>query len=184
MTSREGFTLMGSSAKVLTFTAVAILAAVAYLIGFAGQDAAADHDPGSSVIDIMAVDVDSTGNTPSDIGTIDDCASLSSVGETIVVDVVVDQIPADGLSGITGDFTYNPAVLQVNSLSVEQIMASGALSPFLQADATPDTDGVFHLDVLDFSGVYESGEGVLVQFVFEAVGSGTSQIGLENFNFG
>src|SRR6266545_7492170 len=156
--------------------------AVAFVLAVFGLDAArADHDPGSSVIDIIAFDTDTTLNTATHVESIEDCVSLASVGNTAVVDLVVDQVPADGVGGFETDVLYNPAIVKVTAVQGSFLLAasgpSGITSTF--TDPVPDTDGDFRVSFLDSSTNYESGEGVLARITFEAVGNGKANLTTE-----
>jgi hypothetical protein len=163
------------------FAAVVAIGALFVL----GGSASADHDPGDPDVHILAVDTDTRSNTATHIETIDPCASLPGTGSTISVDIAVDQVPDAGASGIGIDVLYDPAVLHVTGLNFNQLLASGgSFNPITSSDSFPDSDGDFRFDVLDISGINESGEGVLARVTFQAVGNGTSAINLDDFLIG
>lgn len=168
---------MGSAARAFISAGgvVALLIAAAFL---AVQNGAyASHDAGGTNIDILAFDVDASGNTATSVGTIDDCVSLAGPGSTTTVDVIVDQIPAGGISVFGFDTVYNPAVLRVTAAQTDLLLASGGgYVPFNFIDSIPDSDGAFRADVVDLGTNYETGEGVLMRLTFEAVGSGSSPL--------
>ena len=84
--------------------------------------AASSASPASAGSDIatLAVDTNTTGNTATAIGTIDNCLGSVTNGATFDIDIVVNAIPTynnvqtghTGLSAFSYDLTYNPAVLE------------------------------------------------------------------------
>lgn len=160
---------------VLVASVFVLLALVAY--GGIRQGVYADHDPGTSVVDIFAYDTDATGNTATHVETIEDCVALPGVGATQTIDVVVDQVPDGGMSGFGMNILYNPAVLKITASDTTQMLAAaGGYFPFSLGEPVPDTNGDFRIDIADLSPNYETGEGVLVRLTVEAVGTGTSSL--------
>ncbi|MEO8457198.1 MAG: thrombospondin type 3 repeat-containing protein [Chloroflexota bacterium] len=145
------------------------------LIAFGGS-AQAHHDPGDPDIDIVSIDADITGNTATSLGPIDPCGSIASVGGTLNVDLVVDQIPDAGVAGVQGDLLYDPSIVKVTALDYNFLMASGQINAFSFSDVPPDTDGDFFFSIADLSGVAESGEGVIIRVTLEAVGIGVTTL--------
>lgn len=97
----------------------------------------------------MAIDADPTGNTATHVETIDPCASLAGPGSTATIDIAVDQIPDEAISGIGITVLYDPAVVSVTALDFQYLMAAaGPMQTFDSSDGLPDTDGEFHIDVL------------------------------------
>jgi hypothetical protein len=142
-----------------------------------GQSAQADHDPGSSVIDILALDVDSTNNTATHVETIDSCVSIPSVGGTATVDVVVDQVPATGMAGVEMDVLYNPAIVRVTAMQIDLMLAAaGPMNTANFSNPLPDSDGDYRLGVFDVGGPLESGEGVVVRLTFQAMANGVTAL--------
>lgn len=91
---------------------------------------------------------------------------------------------ASGLSSITLTVTYNPAVLKATVVNEGSLMrADGAKTSF-----TPTIDAnIGRIDLVvtrpgDTAGA--AGNGVLASVIFEAIGPGTSQIGVSGIALG
>ena len=147
----------------------------------------------ASYINTLAIDTSIAGNTPTTIGPIDTCASLS-VGQSVDVDVVVDAIPplsggGGGIFGFGFDILYDPTVVQVTAkadLATTSLIASGgnAYTPYSFTDASPDTDGDYQVAEADGSTNYESGAGTIIRLTLTAIGAGTSQLHLDDIGGG
>jgi hypothetical protein len=147
--------------------------------------AQADHDPGGSAIDIFAFDMDSSGNTATHVETIEDCVALANVGDTTVVDLVVDQVPVDGALGIDTNVLFNPSIVRVTAVQGDLLLASsGTPSLFSFSEPVPDSSGDYKISFSDSSTDYESGEGVIVRLTFEAVGTGKATLTAEDISYG
>jgi hypothetical protein len=178
---------------------LALLAAVSILvISGRGSDVAdaafGVSDPTPGQINTVAIDLDSTGNTPTSVSSVEFCRDGLIGGNTFTIDIVVDEIdPSDGVSGISANLIYNPAVLQINARSGGGV-AGGADDPlFFQlvtvpagtyfdafSDALPDTDGDYRIEAAEITSATqsESGEGWLARLTVEVVGSGVSTLSL------
>jgi hypothetical protein len=139
-------------------------------------------------IDLLAADTDTTGNSANAIGSVEACAE-TSVGNQIVVDIIVQDVPAfvgpapnqgGGVSGFDFFVHYDPAILNVTGSDISQMLAVEAGSgPLDFGDTPPDTgDGEFHVAAGDF-GPSEMGDGVLARITFDAIGAGTSSIDID-----
>lgn len=147
----------------------------------------------------VGIDMDITGNNDSKIGTIDNCAKIPKVGDTLTFDLVVKEIdPAIRIAGYQVDIDYDPNVIQINSVissdsagstapnnvTILSRIASGGGSGFVELTegSLPDTDGSFTVAVADGTGNpsppanHEDGEGVLARITVEAVGTGVSDL--------
>ncbi len=169
--------------NILAFRGYLLLAglgALITLLGLTHSSATADHAPGSTTIDIVAVDTNPTGNTALTIGTTEQCRSVSS-GASVTVDVVVDQVPAAGLTQFGFNLGYDPALLEVSDAN-PNFMLKGQVPAFIldSSDFVPDTDGDFRGDVQDASANFETGDGVLMRLTLQAIGDGVSQLVLSN----
>jgi hypothetical protein len=178
--TNEVFSVLGvgmrNIARPVFVLSIAVITACLLVLGPSAQ---ADHDPGGPDVDIIAIDADITGNTETHIESIESCASIAGPGSTATIDIIVDQVPVDGTTGINADFIYNPAVLRVTALNFDLLLGSGGpMSPIYSSDTVPDSDGDFRFDVLDISANVESGEGVMARLTLEAVGNGISILAL------
>jgi hypothetical protein len=164
---------------------LAVIAAAGFVVALAaalspGESAEATHQP----IPLLAVDTNITGNSANTVGTVQTCGQFASVGSTIQVDVVVQGVPAavetqpgvweHGLAGVSFDLLYDPAVVRVTGFNGAMMMA-GAFTGF--SNTVPDSDGKFRVESAVFGG-YPSGNGAVVRFTLEAVGTGTTPLTL------
>lgn len=125
-------------------------------------------DDGDTVADEDPLDyIDNDGDTLTD---------EDLPGQMVVIDVYIKDVPP--LRGFHAAFNYNPAVLNVVSVDVDQFLTSDGGSLMLLLDPLPDSDGDYGAGALDIPGPHEDGEGVLVRLTLQAVGSGVSQADL------
>jgi hypothetical protein len=142
----------------------------------------ADSVPGS--INSIAIDMDTTGNTPNGlIPSVETCNAVA-VGGYLNIDIVVDEVdPADLLKGFqSNNITYvgaGPGAINITGVN-DKLMdnVNGASSVTSLSDPTPDSgDGLFSASSLDFAaGAGESGEGELAQLTITGVTPGVSAI--------
>lgn len=150
--------------------------------------------PGTGQVNLVAFDGDTSGNAPTSIGTVQNCASIPSVGGTVVIDVVVDSIPPfdggtfdGGLGGLGFNVTYDPAIVSVTAKQVAgaSLLAANPDSSITSfSNAVPDSDGDYKVAEADSGATYESGAGVLVRLTFTGVANGTSPIGVTDTDGG
>ncbi len=70
--------------------------------------------PPLSTVDLVAIDMDTTGNDDSTVGTIENCGEIAAVGDTHTFDLVIKGVdPADRIKGYQIDIDYDPAVIQI-----------------------------------------------------------------------
>jgi hypothetical protein len=149
------------------------------------------HDPLLGYVDAVAVDVDTTGNTPTSVQSVETCrADILFDGDpaapnpTLFVDIVLDEIhPGDTLGGIATDVVYNNAVLSVVTRGgAESVLQGGAQNAtYFDAfsDALPDIDGDYRHEAASLGGgPFPSGEGVAVRMELEVIGAGVSPLDL------
>ncbi len=160
-----------------------------------------DRASAAQFVNTLAVDVDTTGNTPTSIGPIDRCVELE-VGESVDVDVVVDAIPPfdpgdnpdsinDDIGGLVGlgfNILYISSVVNVTtraSFYTTSLLAAEPNSVIASAAGVlPDTDGDFKVSALDSYYPAESGPGTLIRLTLTAVGTGQSSITLSDTGAG
>jgi hypothetical protein len=146
------------------------------------QPSPATPTPIIGLIGRLAIDADPTSsplNTPTAIGSTETCKSFATAAnQTFDIDVVVDSIPSPGAVAFELDLLYNPAVLKVTGLNEQLLLLQnpppGTILNF--GDATPDTDGDFHLAAINHVGGYETGAGVLARITLQVVGAGVSTL--------
>ena len=156
--------------------------------------------PGGCGMDAMSVDTDTTGNTATAVGTIENCIEVTA-GATVTLDITAQGIPAfndggDGSAGVAAindnggmigyafDVGYELAVMSVTASSVTDpppppiLLAANAGSSILNAgDPLPDTDGNYTASAIEAgaSMIPESGSGVLERMTIAV--SGTAPAG-------
>jgi Ca2+-binding RTX toxin-like protein len=165
---------------------MAVLAMMAVVVLVDNEQTQANHPPGApGTVDIVAIDVDPTGNEPNGAWPIWDQCRPVSLNDTFEVDIVVDNVnSADGLSGFKFIMGYDPSklrVLDVNDyLMIGSYAPPGATPPPTQRvrDPLPDTDGSLALDFLETENFYESGQGVISRIRLEAIGQGITSLTL------
>jgi hypothetical protein len=171
---RHASLYLGAIAAVVALGALA----VASLGSTEGPATANTSGPGT--VDRVAVDVNTSGNDDSTVGTIQDCAELANVGDTLDIDVVVEGVHAnDRIQGYQFDLDFDPAVLQI--IDYIDIDAAGSNSPDdvtmisrissaggagltsaseFVIPALPDTDGSYQAAAVDGTAIVTtSGQG-------------------------
>jgi len=154
---------------------VAGLAFLAFLLAGPWGDSTGAEPAVSVGVD---VDIDDDGdtipdNTATSLGSIEACIEVDSGGDPFDIDVYITDVPP--LQGFNVAFNYDPTVLNVVGVDVEQFLATDGSNLVLMLDPLPDRDGDYGAGAFDTSGPHESGEGVLVRLTLQAVGSGVSQ---------
>lgn len=168
------------------------LAAIAIALVALALSTASTPAQGQETITV-AIDVDSTGNQPTSLGTRQDCITINS-GDTLAIDITVDSIPpwsddnGDTLpdNGDTGAMTafqfvlnYDPQVIMITAADQQLLIAANGVTPQDFTESVPNNDGQFEVAFVDFStGPPEDGAGVLSRITITAVGSGNSELQL------
>jgi hypothetical protein len=143
-------------------------------------------------VERVSIDARIDGNSVTTWGSVEGCAEVA-IGASATVDLVVEGLPAVGGSamGITGfdlKLGYDPALLRVAALDVNQLLGVRPNSfPSSLGDPLPDADGSFRVTVVDFgpnSGdpatISETTGGILVRVTFAAVAAGVSDLTLND----
>jgi hypothetical protein len=158
-------------------TFVAAAAITAALALFSTPTTHGGSTPGQ--IDLVAIDTDPTGNQPNGpLGPVDSCREVA-VGETFMVDVIVDEIDgSDGITGFSLEFVHPDDHVTVESwtaagLMLDSMPGSNLLTGL--SESLPDGDGRFLMVVLDFGAgaiTNEVGKGVLARLNLRAGDAG------------
>jgi hypothetical protein len=159
-----------------------LIALSACLLGNGQRAAQAESD--ATVV--VGIDVDPNGNTPTSLGTIDQCISVSS-GANFDIDVFLDKVPSPhNLGGFEYRLIYDSTKLQVNAIDhgagTSLIMSQAGSGTLELGDCSaagspcPDTDGSLYASLLDM-GSQASAEGpgslgVLGRYTLQVVGGG------------
>jgi len=116
---------MGGFGTKITFSSIVLFAVpvAAVVLAFLYLGLFVHAVPQGSV-DLVAIDMDTTGNNDTNVGTIQNCAAIPNVGvhnqfpaadgTTQILDLVVKGVDAaDKLAGYQFDIDYNPAVIEI-----------------------------------------------------------------------
>ncbi len=129
----------------------------------------------------LAIDVDPTGNSPTSVGSIEDCRSVEP-GATFDVDVVIMNV--ENLLTWEAPFVYDRSILEVTDGDVRMFQQANPGSDVVDfSELLPDTDGQFFMGGGDVGNALDSGTGVLVRLTLRAVGSGVGQVALAQLDF-
>ncbi len=176
----------------LLLLAAGVLIAVGLVVsGLRVTASRANHgaSAGQTVVDRVAIDTDTAGNTATSILLPRQTCSTLTVGATLDVDITVDEVPplsgdAGGLALFQVELSYDSAKLKVWAKSSMMLGANPGSGPIFDlSDATPDTDGAFTAAFSDFStdpAAAESGPGVLIRITLEGVAAGLSDLTLSD----
>ena len=157
---------------------VVIVAAAAGVFAAAPWTDGAQANDSDSAIGLIAVDVNTAGNTATSLGLTDTCVRIEP-GATVVVDIVVDAIPTDRpMTAFQLELLYDPAIVNVTANDVAMLLATNAdFNPQYVGNPLPDTDGDFLVAVADFTmSPGDTGPGVLSRITLSAVGSGVTNL--------
>ena len=141
----------------------------------------------------IAVDVDTKGNGPLTVDTIDTCNdTMQTAGDTLTIDVIVDEINTnDRLLAWSFNLEYDPSVVEIidanRDMMIKALPDSGANGGFVEigdenpTPARPDKDGLLVQLISDFGTLspattHEAGKGVLLRVELRATGTGQSAL--------
>jgi hypothetical protein len=132
--------------------------------------------------ELMAVDTNTTGNTPNGLGTLDSCVEVAAGGST-TLDITIQNIPASqelAMTAFAFNLRYDPTAISVTAADNVQLLtvAPGSSNPPITAGdevLLPDIDGQFMAASADVGplGSEESGSGVLERLTVN-VGAGAA----------
>ncbi|HEY5625875.1 MAG TPA: cohesin domain-containing protein, partial [Dehalococcoidia bacterium] len=137
----------------------------------------ASHSPGA--ISLLYIDVDTSGNTATTLGTAEGCRSVAPL-ESFTIDIAIADWPANGdtLVGFEADLNYDPSVLSVTAVDYGMLLMAAGGTPVSFGEPVPDSDGIFLQSVFDIVGPEESSGGVLARITLEGQGAGQSELTL------
>jgi hypothetical protein len=170
--------MSGTYIKGTLAVAIAMIAAIT-IIAFQGNDrqAHANHNVE------FGVDVNTSGNSTTAVGTIDTCRVVSQ-GQTFNIDIVIKNV--NNLIATEAYFQYNPALLTIqtrSSMVGSDVTTGGTFqstqagsSVFYTGDTLPDSDGIFKIGGVDSGNVNgDTGQGVVIRLGVKAkIASGVS----------
>lgn len=143
-------------------------------------------EPDGPSIELLAIDVDPEGNSPTSLGTVESCLSAPP-GALITIDIVVDSIPvaADLQGGILGfqfELRYKKRALTVVSVDNAQMLTANAGSnPIELTEPLPDRDGSLVTIFADLSETTpENGDGVLSRIILKKMSRSSAAIEIAN----
>jgi len=159
--------------------AVSALAATAFAGAAAvGKGLTADPAEAQQADTRIGVDADSSGNSDTSLGTIDECVVIAE-GETQIVDVFVEDVT--DLLAWEAVLSFHPEVIQVADADVQLFMAANEGSDVQDISGElPDSDGRYWLQAFDAADppAPDSGTGVLARVTVKGVGPGVSELDL------
>jgi hypothetical protein len=126
----------------------------------------------------IGIDADSSGNTATSLGTIDECAVISK-GESHDVDIFVQNVT--DLLAWEAVITFDPKVLQIVGEDVQLFQAANEGSDVQDVSGElPDSDGRYWVQAFDAADPIapDSGSGVLARITVQGVGPGVSELRL------
>jgi len=152
--------------------------AVAVLVAFAAALISRDAHPlqAQAPETSIGIDADTTGNSATTLGAIDDCVQIGT-GDKHTVDVYVQNVT--DLMAWEAVLVYEPKVLEIVDEDVKLFMASDQGSNVQSASTDlPDDDGHYQMGAFDAADPLSpnSGSGVLVRLTVRGVGPGVSPI--------
>jgi len=176
--------------------------ALLVLLSIAGTDGPPEaegafgvSDPIPGAVDRLAIDVDTTGNTPNSVASVQTCREVS-VGQIFTLDIVVDEIPPynqqdsySGVNGMTVDLLYTPGPngLRVTSRGVGSDVGWFQSGPGTYFDSPsnfmPDNDGDYRHEATELGAlvsVTESGEMVMAHLTVEILGPSVNILSLDD----
>jgi hypothetical protein len=157
----------------LRFAPAVISLALALAVGVANAPAHAQQTDTS-----IGIDADTSGNTDTALGAIDDCVVISE-GESHEVDIFIRDVT--DLLAWEAVLTFEPAVLVVVAGDVQLFMAANEGSDVQDVSGElPDRDGRFLVQVFDAADPLapDSGSGVLARVTVKGIGPGVSELRL------
>ena len=140
----------------------AVVAGLAILGGLINVQAAGSN------ADYYAVDLDTTGNTSTSLGTRDECREVTANSD-VIIDITIANVPAgaDAMIGYSYELSYNASVMSVTAKDTSGLLSTAAgYAPFDAGDTVPDTISPYVADVLDTGAAGVSGSGFLQRLTF------------------
>jgi hypothetical protein len=126
----------------------------------------------------IGIDADTSGNTDTALGAIDECVEISE-GESHEIDIFVEDVT--DLLAWEAIISFEPAVLQIVDEDVQLFMAANEGSDVQDfSGELPDSDGRYWLQTFDAADplALDSGSGVLARVTVQGVGPGVSELRL------
>lgn len=126
----------------------------------------------------IGVDADTTGNTATTLGTIDECVVIGG-GDSHEIDIFVEDV--SDLLAWEAVIVFEPKVIQIVDEDVQLFMAANEGSDVQDVSGElPDGDGRYWLQAFDAADPLapDSGTGVLARVTVKGVGPGVSQVSL------
>jgi hypothetical protein len=126
----------------------------------------------------IGIDADSSGNTDTALGTIDECVVIGE-GESHEVDIFIQDVT--DLLAWEAVLTFEPGVIEIVDEDVQLFMAANEGSAVQDVSGElPDSDGRYWVQAFDAADPLapDSGSGVLARVTVKGVGPGVSDLGL------
>jgi hypothetical protein len=144
-----------------------------------------------SFIDNLSFDLNTSGNTATSVGTVQNCVE-ASVGTTVNFDLVVhpNGIPTDRpFAGIQFNVLYDQTLVNIVDVTsptahYDFLLGSGGSPTYIPlSDGLPDSDGSFAEATGDIGANAESGDGVLVRLGAQTLAAGVATLSIEGDTF-
>lgn len=146
--------------------------------GLVGATAALADAPAQQPETRIGIDADSSGNTDTSLGTIDECVVIGK-DENHEIDIFVQDVT--DLLAWEALITFDPEVLQIVAEDVQLFQAANEGSDVQDVSGElPDSDGRYWVQAFDAADPIapDSGSGVLARITIQGVGPGVSDIRL------
>ena len=110
--------------RLLPAAALALLVGL-LILGGEHSPARAGHGSTPGQVDFVSIDMDTTGNTATSLGSRQECVSVP-LANSFNIDVTVDEIDAiDGIAGFNFDLLYDPAIVKVTAKDFVWMLFAG-----------------------------------------------------------
>ena len=136
-------------------------------------------------IDLVAVDMLTSGNSATALGPVDDCIQVNrniSHQIDIVVDAIPPNPPADGggISGFQFFLHFDPQIVQITNVDNNFLLTSagGGVPVDFTDPLSTQGDGVLSIAAADFGSHLDSGPGVLSRITVKGIADGRSELSL------
>ena len=153
----------------IRFAPVAAIGAVmAVLLGLLSASGA-----GNSA-DSFAIDLDTTGNTATSLGTRDECLDVNA-GDTINIDVTATNVPAaTGMISFAYALLYDSSAITISAKNNAGLLSTApGYIEFDAGDPVPDSDGNYVATVVDITAAGVSGTGFLQRITIDVAPGAT-----------
>jgi len=138
----------------------------------------------SAAATAVGIDTNTSGNTPTSLGTLQNCRETSTA-QTFTVDFYITDVT--GLLTWGTQLVYDGTVIQITNIDVYAQFQNAQAGSNVNSlsDPVPDSDGNYFMGAIDTGTANDTGTGVLARLTIQTVGAGFSPlsvVGLRMFN--